>query len=142
MRAEAAETAHLASRSRAASADVRGRIRELLRAGQLDAALKAVEDVVEDVYCEPLNTAEIFADAFLDEACQRAGAACLLELRSATPPSRDDATMPVVFIASRLQASGGHTAVLADIARLAGRPVKILLTGASGRTALGQLNHL
>ncbi|HYE40288.1 MAG TPA: hypothetical protein VEB23_10170, partial [Ramlibacter sp.] len=78
-----------------------------LDAGELDAALAAIEDVVEDVICEPLNTAEIFCDAFLDAACQRAGAA-----------------------------------VLADIARYTGGPMKVLLTGISGRTDLASLAHL
>lgn len=118
----------------------RGRIRALLDAGRIEAALRAVEDLVESVICEPLNTAEIFADAGLDDACQRAGAACLRELR---PASHDTGErVPVVFVASRLQASGGHTAVLADIARLAGGPARILLTGVGGRTNTAGLSHL
>ncbi len=122
--------------------DARGRISALLDAGRFDAALAAIEGVVEDVICEPLNTAEIFADAFLDEACQRAGRAVLLQLRSNAPASFPDEPVPVVFVASRLQASGGHTAVLADIARHTGGTVKVLLTGVSGRTDVGGLKHL
>ncbi|RYF18469.1 MAG: hypothetical protein EOO30_03430 [Comamonadaceae bacterium] len=142
MRAEAANAVDLASPARAAAADVRGRIDELLAAGDIAAALRAIEDVVEDVVCEPLNTAEIYADAFLDAACQRAGAASLDALRRGGVAAAPAEHAPVVFIASRLQPSGGHTAVLADIARFAGGPVKILLTGISGRTALTQLDHL
>lgn len=141
MAVEAAAPAHRHAALRAAPEDARGRIAALLAAGRLDAALAAIEDVVEEVFCEPLNTAEIFADAFLDEACQRIGAACLEEAGRATSPAAAGGG-PVVFVASRLQSSGGHTALLADIARLAGQPVKVLLTGVSGRTAIDSLAHL
>ena len=123
----------------AARHDSRARITAFLDEGRLDASLVAIERLVEEVICEPLNTAEIFADAFLDEACQRAGAACLRAL----PPAVGDGGEPaaVVFVASRLQASGGHTAVLADIARIAGRPARILLTGVGGSTDIPGLSH-
>lgn len=124
-----------------APGDVRGRIGALIEAGELDGALAAIEDVVEEVICEPLNTAQIFADGSLDEACQRVGAASLAQLRTGGRAAVG-AAVPVVFVASRLQASGGHTAVLADIARHTGGPMRVLLTGISGRTDVAGLAHL
>lgn len=118
----------------------RGRIAALLDQGCIDEALRAIEALVEEVFCEPLNTAEIFGDALLDEACQRAGAMSLASLSTVHAES-DDGQVPLVFIASRLDASGGHTAVLADIARLAGLPVRILLTGVAGSTDPERLAH-
>ncbi|HET8744040.1 MAG TPA: hypothetical protein VFM98_00425 [Ramlibacter sp.] len=117
----------------------RGRIAALLDQGRIDAALRAIESLVEEVFCEPLNTAEIFGDAFLDAACQRAGAMSLASSGAvhAGPGER----VPLVFIASRLDPSGGHTAVLADIARLAGMPARILLTGVAGSTDPARLAH-
>jgi hypothetical protein len=141
MRADASTGAAVAPPRPVAPGDVCGRIDALLAAGQLEAALRAIEAVVEKVFCEPLNTAEIFADAFLDEACQRAGVLSLQSL-PARPGEAPEGPAPVVFIASRLQASGGHTAVLADIARLAGRPVRVLLTQVAGRTDTGAVAHL
>lgn len=124
----------------AARCDRRARIRALLDGGDLGAALYAIERLVEEVFCEPLNTAEIFADASLDEACQRAGAASLQALPA--PDAAAEPPVPVVFIASRLQGSGGHTAVLADIARISESPVKVLLTGVAGRTDVAGLAHV
>ncbi len=123
----------------AESTDPRARIGRLIADGDLNSALLAIERVVDDVFCEPLNTAEIFADAGLDAACQLIGAASLARLGpapAATPGG------PPVFIASMLQRSGGHTAVLADIARHTGRGATVLLTGVVGPTKLDELAHL
>ena len=48
----------------AGATDPRERIRRLIKPGDL----AAIERVVDDVFWEPLNTAEIFADAGLDAA--------------------------------------------------------------------------
>jgi len=123
----------------AGATDPRERIRRLIDAGDLTGALAAIERVVDDVFCEPLNTAEIFADAGLDAACQAIGAASLARLGlapAATPGG------PPVFIASMLQRSGGHTAVLADIARHTRQGATVLLTGVAGSTRLDELAHL
>jgi hypothetical protein len=119
--------------------DDRSRIAALIDAGALGPALVAIERLVEEVYSEPMNTAEIFGDRFLDEACQRIGAATLRGLARPVEDACDP--VPLVFIASRLQGSGGHTAVLADIARLTGLPARILLTGVAGGTDPAELGH-
>ena len=118
----------------------------LFATGDLDGVLRKVESLVERVFCEPLNTAEIFSSAYLDEICQRVGRRRLDEMRprhiaQAQAVSAVPAHPPVVFIASRLQASGGHTALLADIARLLGRPSRVLLTGVGGATDLRSIQH-
>lgn len=111
----------------------------LVAAGRLEDALRTIERLVEDVFCEPLNTAEIFADADLDAACQAIGAALLARLGPAPAVTPGG---PPVFIASMLQRSGGHTAVLADIARHTGQGATVLLTGVAGPTRLDALAHL
>ncbi len=117
----------------------RERITSLVAANRLDDALREIERVVDEVFCEPLNTAEIFADAGLDAACQAIGAAALAQLG---PAPAAKAGGPQVFIASMLQRSGGHTAVLADIARYTGQGAIVLLTGVVGPTRLDELDHL
>lgn len=121
------------------SHDLRGRIRRMIHLGWLDDALRAVERLVDDVFCEPLNTAEIFADAGLDEVCQAIGAVSLARLPG-TPSGAQGG--PPVFIASMLQRSGGHTAVLADVARTLGQGAIVLLTGVAGPTRLEEVAHL
>lgn len=84
----------------AGATDPRERIRRLIKPGDL----AAIERVDDDVFCEPLNTAEIFADTGLDAACQAIGAASLARLGPA-PEAKPGG--PPVFIASMLQRSGG-----------------------------------
>jgi hypothetical protein len=105
----------------------------LITQGKFREALELVERVVEEVFCEPLNTAEIFGDAALDSACQRIGAAVLAASGAAAAGGPAGGT---VFLASRLQASGGHSALLFDIARLTPGPITVLLTGVGGPTDL------
>lgn len=119
--------------------DPRVKIRQLIHAGDLAGALATIECVVDDLFCEPLNTAEIFADADLDAACQLIGATSIARLGPAPAVTPGG---PPVFIASMLQRSGGHTAVLADIARHSGQGATVLLTGVVGPTRLDALVHL
>lgn len=123
------------------SQDFRAEIDRLIHARELEAALQYVEHIVERVFCEPLNTAQIFGDRLLDSACQEIGRLSLLEC---TAPSDTGDGRPrggAVFIASRLQVSGGHSAVLADIASRTPGPVTIVLTGVVGPTHLSAVRH-
>ena len=108
--------------------------------GNLDTALRLIQRVVDQIYCEPINTARVFGSKFLDDYCQRIGAINWRGINVNAPPisSRGNQSENiVVFVASRLYSTGGHTAVLADIIRLgpAGRSV-ILITGTVGKTDL------
>lgn len=119
-----------------------GEIDALIQSGDLDGALSCIERVVEYVFCEPLNTAQIFGDRFLDGFCEEIGHLSLKEGHG----SHDlGGTVPkggVVILASRLQASGGHTAVLADIACRMACPVTIIMTGVVGSTDVDAVKHL
>lgn len=119
----------------------RAEMDRLIQGGELEAALQYVENIVERVFCEPLNTAQIFGDRGLDAACEEIGR---LSLRGRTARRDTDAGRArggAVFIASRLQASGGHTAVLADIACRIPGPVTMVLTGVVGATDLAAVRH-
>jgi len=130
----------------ASKSDFRTVIEQSLASGNLETALRNVEQLVDQVFCEPLNTAEIFGDRFLDDACQRIGRIRLTNVLSAgsvpksAVPTRERSGR-VVYIASKLQASGGHTAVLADLARLSGRAGTVLLTGIGGPTNRRAIHH-
>ncbi len=116
-------------------------IDRLISAGDLEAALKYVENIVERVFCEPLNTAQIFGDRFLDASCEEIGRLALLERAASGAAGTTSSRGGVVFIASKLQASGGHTAVLADIACRVRSPVTIVLTGTVGPTDVSAIKH-
>ena len=124
--------------------DYRARIARAIELNQLDSALLDIEKLVDRVFCEPLNVCEIFGDRFLDDMCQRIGQMSMAKVQTqalAPAPDTTDATPRIVFIASKLQASGGHTAVLADIAKLSGMPATILITRIGGITDLRTVAH-
>ena len=92
-------------------------IAQAILSGNVDQALRAIEALVERVFCEPLNTAVIFSDPLLDEACQWIGGERLRAQQWLQGNYSDRVTSysNLVCIASKLQRSGGHTAALADI---------------------------
>ncbi len=120
------------------SADCVKKISARVAAGDWEAALSSIASLVNRIFCEPSNTARVFSSKTLDGYCQKIGAEVRREAeadagrtRSAASSSGADA----VFIASTLYASGGHTAVIADLARLSPSvKVVVLLTGMGGTT--------
>ena len=112
--------------------------------GNLDLALRLIHRVVDQVCCEPINTARIFGSKLLDNLCQEIGAIHLRRVRESAQPqsATSQSGNAVVYVASRLHASGGHTAVLADMIRL-GPPTRsvVLLTGTVGPTDHAAIHH-
>jgi len=112
--------------------------------GDLDAALRLIHRTVDQIFCEPINTARIFGSQLLDEYCQEIGAINLRRIRANLPvePTTEKDQHTVVFLASRLYATGGHTAVLSDIIRLGPRSrCIILVSGTMGPTDHAALLH-
>lgn len=106
-------------------------IRRLAAEGALDQALGAIQGLVDRIFCEPLAVATVFGSPELDACCQAIGAATLAraggQREAGGPPG------PHVYIASRLQASGGHTAALEDVIRLSpAADSLVLVTGTCG----------
>lgn len=95
--------------------------------------LEQIEVFVDYLLCESLTVGRIFGSHELDDLCQRIGRRNLETLGIAEPPQ---ATSDVaVYIASKLQSSGGHTAALLDVIRLSPKRRSIILvTGVCGRT--------
>lgn len=129
-------------------ATLQDKIRDHIARRDLDAALILVQDAVDQIFCEPINTTRIFGSKLLDDFCQDIGAISWNDVLN-KPNSRFSATKKaseheptVVYIASKLQASGGHTAALADIIRLA-PPVRsiVLVSGISGATDRDAIQH-
>lgn len=124
------------------------RLRESIDAqiarGNLDSALRLIHRVVDQVCCEPINTARIFGSKLLDNLCQEIGAIHLRRILESTQlqSTAGRSGNVVVYVASRLHASGGHTAVLADLIRLgpSARSV-VILTGTTGPTDQAAIRH-
>ena len=112
--------------------------------GDLDSALRLIQRTVDQVFCEPINTAQIFGSKLLDDYCQKIGAINLPRIQNCAQPTHrsNKHENTVIYIASRLYDFGGHTPILADIIRL-GPTAKsiILLTGTTGATDLAAIRH-
>ena len=123
-------------------------IRAHIDRGDLNTALIMIHRAVEQVFCEPINTTRIFGSKLLDDLCQEIGAITWRNVldRSCSEPSiikkTSNREYVVIYIVSKLQASGGHTAALADIIRLAPtvRSV-VLVTGIGGATNHAAVQH-
>lgn len=115
---------------------------------ELDAALIAIHRLIDQVFFEPLNTARIFSSSLLDKFCQEIGEINWRRVCAEGKANRQAAQFapenerPVVYLVSKLHASGGHTSALADVIRLgpAARSV-VLVTGIVGKTDAAALQH-
>lgn len=95
--------------------------------------LAEIELFVDYLLCEPLTVGRVFGSRELDDLCQQIGRRNLEACGIAEPPcSTSDVA---IYIASKLQSSGGHTAALLDMIRLSPkRRSVILITGVCGKT--------
>lgn len=109
--------------------------------GAYNEALAMIQDVVDRIFCEPLNVGKIFGSPDLDRFCQSIGELNLKRLnelkvkRLWNSKSKITDNHAVVYLVSKLQSSGGHTAALSDVIRLSppSRSI-VIVTGTCGRT--------
>lgn len=99
----------------------------------LNSALWRTQRLVDHLFCEPINVAKIFGSLWLDSLCQDIGRLNLLKIKKNN--SNFQKSGLTVYIASKLQASGGHTAALVDVIRLSPpSPSIVIVTETCGRT--------
>lgn len=112
--------------------------------GDLDSALRLIHRTVDQIFCEPINTARIFGSKLLDGYCQKIGAINWRRIRDNPKTTHDggESGNTVAYVVSRLYAFGGHTPILADIIRL-GPSAKsiVLITGTVGKTNITAIQH-
>ncbi|NHC08159.1 hypothetical protein [Azonexus fungiphilus] len=102
--------------------------------------LAYIEKLVDYLLCEPLTVGRIFGSPELDALCQQIGRRNLGALGLETPPESTPGV--AVYIASKLQSSGGHTTALLDLIRLSPKCHSIILiTGVCGRTDLASIQR-
>jgi hypothetical protein len=102
--------------------------------------LASIERFVDYLLCEPLTVGCAFGSHELDESCQQIGRRNLETCGIAGPP--DSISDITVYIASKLQSSGGHTAAMLDVIRLSPKRRSIILvTGVCGNTDYSALRR-
>lgn len=116
-------------------------IARLVMSSAHDKALALIEETVDQILCEPLNVGRVFGSRELDQLCQTIGAASLERhglARYCSAVNHDNQIRidnVVVYLVSKLQLSGGHTAVLMDAIRLSAKSRTIVIvTGTCGRS--------
>jgi hypothetical protein len=95
-----------------------------------------IEDVVEQIFCEPINVGQVFGSPDLDQFCQAIGEVALRRKETKNNKEPNAKNNVVVYLASKLQASGGHTAALIDVIRhspFASHSI-VMVSGTCGRT--------
>jgi hypothetical protein len=126
---------------------LRNEVKLHIERGDFDAALRLIHQTVNQVCCEPINSAQIFGSRLLDDLCQEVGAINWERIRGTEIQRMDNNAHPrpgkrAVYVASRLYPFGGHTAVLADIIRLSPPADSvILITGIGGPTDHAAIRH-
>jgi hypothetical protein len=106
-----------------------------IAAGDLNGALEAISGLARRVISEPICTSRVFSSPVLDRLCALVGRAALESPRDRHAGREALVEDTVIFVATRLQAAGGHTRVMEDFLRILPHVNKLLLvTGLSGRS--------
>ncbi|MDP1651252.1 MAG: hypothetical protein Q8L56_00855 [Rhodocyclaceae bacterium] len=116
----------------------------LIDKGEIDQALRAIHDLVEQIITEPLCTSQVFGSKTLDHLCLKIGKISLDQVKSEIMEVRQsELSQPIfVYVVTKLQKSGGHTRVIEDFiqARPSGEHV-ILSTELDGKSDTDYLDH-
>lgn len=108
--------------------------------GSLNGALKKIHQFVDRLFWDPMTVGKIFGSRKLDSLCQEVGKVNLESVRSDSKVNcfRENN----VYIATKLQASGGHTVALLDVIRLSPKCLSlILVTETCGRSDRNEVKH-
>ena len=108
-----------------------GRLRELVRDNEINAALTELQRIVQACILDRRSIGRVTASRMLDEVCQTIGER-IFQVTGGTAGSTIKDNADCVILATELYRSGGHTAVIDDLlqtGRLGGRTF-ILLTDA------------
>ncbi|WP_163833048.1 tetratricopeptide repeat protein [Spartinivicinus ruber] len=101
----------------------------------LNSSLKKIQNLTNRLFCTPTNVGKTFGSAYLDNLCQDIGRITLQTIGENTALEQKNRQNIAVYIASKLQSSGGHTAVLRDTIRLSSEKKSIILvTNTCGST--------
>lgn len=116
-----------------------------LNANNINLALRLAHDFVERIISDPLCTSQVFSSFEMDQLCLSIGRRNLDNL---TVPERQSSSKlekrsTIVYVASRLQRSGGHSRLIQDFIR--SQPEKnhlILSTEIGGRSDIEFFSNL
>jgi hypothetical protein len=82
--------------------------------GELNDALNLIISFVESIIQDRRSTANVFGSAILDQLCQRIGYETLKKKKYLFEDESKKDILQIIYIATQLWKTGGHTAVLED----------------------------
>jgi hypothetical protein len=97
--------------------DIELSVNEKIAQGELNTALILITKFVESIVQDSRATAKVFGSATLDNLCQKIGASTLSERIELVQNKSESAHTLIIYIASELYLTGGHTAVVEDFVR-------------------------
>ena len=123
--------------------DLKQEVSVLIQKQRLNKALCIIENHVACIVTNPLCTANVFGSQVLDDLCQEIGlenAKALIGVSNSPINAAEQDTF--IYIASKIQASGGHTRLIAQL--INERPNAqhlIIITGIAGRSDIKYFNN-
>ena len=108
-------------------------VKKKITQGKIDAALHLIIKFVSNIIADTRATAKVFSSKILDELCQEIGAKTLLDKGYFAKEISNNENEIIIYIATELYVTGGHTAVLEDFIKF--QPHKkhlVLITNALG----------
>ncbi|MCP5160075.1 MAG: hypothetical protein H7A00_00095 [Hahellaceae bacterium] len=118
---------------------LKSKLDEYINGGEHEKVLLTIGVLVELLFCDQQNVAKLFGHSMLDDYCQKVGARIEAEHETSSERRTELTSATVTFIVSRLQVSGGHTAVLLDFIGILVEKyaVSVIITGVGGVTEPG-----
>lgn len=115
-------------------------IKSAIGSKSFNKALSLIQYYVLDICSNPIYTSKLFCSRELDALCAIVGNISYEQLLPSLKLTASIDSETVVFVASRLQNSGGHTRVIEDFLRILPHKNKVLLvTEVPGRSDRGKL---
>ncbi len=114
------------------------RIYSLINSGNFNAALAKIQLIVDRTFCEPLIVGQVFSSEILDQFCQTIGMINKeksINSRQNPAANKKCTNYNMIFLVSKLQLSGGHSAVIFDIIKHSpNAKTLIIITGTCGKS--------
>lgn len=102
-------------------------VKEKIAQEELNEAISLITRFVEDIASDSRATAKVFGSAILDHLCQAIGAKTLENQIYVTQNKLEFEDNIIVYIATELYITGGHTAVLEDLIRFQADKTHLIL---------------
>jgi hypothetical protein len=107
--------------------NIENSVKEKISQGETNSALNLIVKFVENIVADPRAVARIFGSEILDKLCQEIGSRTLADRGYITNEKTNSESDYIVYIATELYITGGHTAVVQDFIKFQPNKKHLLL---------------